>query len=112
MVFGLLARKNKKPVWLAVGFFVMACIALIGGLAIAYRQLQLTTSPSVSSGVNSNVTQPAPSPTMINQQASKEINQESHGNGAVNAVVQGQVTVTNGPTTEHPSKPKQEQRKK
>lgn len=116
VVFGLLAKTKKKPTWLVAGFFALASVALIGGLAIGYFEVQHGNPPSHSKAVSSLPSKTNPEPAQSNQQVIGEINQNSTGTGAVNAGgVQGQVTVTIPPAEQSsdkptPKKPKQTQK--
>lgn len=110
LVFTVLSKKGKKPAWLAAGAFAMACVALVGGLTLAYYRVRAnpssTTAPSTAS-------QPSPAPGTVNQQAIGEIKQESSGAGAVNAagVQGGSVTVNNAPASPAPTSAQEKSRK-
>jgi len=83
LVFTVVARRSRGrgPAWIVRGFFAMAWVTLIGGLVLAYLQVQKATQP----------------PATVNQQHIDQVNQQSSGSGAVNAAgVQGSVTTNNG----------------
>jgi len=103
LVFTVLARKGKKPAWLAAGAFAMACVALAGGLILAYFRVRTNPNPS-STTTPSTASQPSPVPGTINQQSVGEIKQESSGAGAVNAAGTqgGSVSVNNAPASPTP----------
>jgi hypothetical protein len=113
LVFTFLARKGKKPAWLAAGAFAMACLALAGGLILAYFRARANPNPSSSTTTPGTVSQPSPASSTVNQQAIEEIKQESSGAGAVNAagVQGGSVTVNNAPASLTPPSPQEKSRK-
>jgi hypothetical protein len=94
LVFRLVAKKGKKPQWLASGAYVMAFLALAGGITLAYFRIRATASQTPPSSTSPS--QP-PAASTANQQNIGEIKQQSSGNAAVNAAgVQGPVTVNSG----------------
>ena len=112
LVFTFLARKGKKPAWLAAGAFAMACLALVGGLTLAYFRVRTNPSPA-STTAPSTPSQPSPAPGTVNQQSIEKINQKSSGVGAVNAagVQGGSVTVNNAPVSATPASPQEKSKK-
>jgi len=108
LVFTFLARKGKKPAWMSAWAYAMACTALVGGLVLGYFRVRENSSPHLPAAASQPA--PAPAPATTNQQAIGEINQQSTGNGAVNAAgVQGPMTVNNSTTplpSPHPEKSK------
>lgn len=93
-VFSAVAKRKqaRELAWIAKGIFVMACIALLGGLVVAYGQAK-RDGPS--------------KPATVNQQQIDQINQQSSGNGAVNATgVQGSITTGNRATGDNSAKTK------
>ena len=44
LVFSFVGSKKKKPDWLPIGAYVMAVVALVGGIFIAYRQENQSTA--------------------------------------------------------------------
>ena len=106
LVFGFLAKKGKKPQWLAIGAYVMALIALAGGLVLAYLRANPSASQTRAFPVGAS---PTPISSVVNQQNIGQIKQQSSGIGAINtAGVQGQVTVNQGtpPATATPRRRK------
>ena len=104
IVLSVLAGKNRarKPAWMIGVIFAMACAALVGGLFLAYLQVQKAAQP----------TKAGPSPATVNQQHIDQINQQSSGSGAVNAAgVQGSVTTNNAATGEDSTKTKKKMAK-
>ncbi len=92
LVFTIVAKRGKKASWLTTGAFAMACIALVGGLTLAYFRIRAAPAPTLPGTAR----QPTPLPSSVNRQAIGEIKQESSGAGAVNAAgVQGRITVNN-----------------
>lgn len=84
VVFSVVAQKSRttKAGWMTTGAFLMACIALVGGLLLAYLTAQ-----------NKN-------PPVDNQQQFGKVQLKSSGNGAVNAAgVQGGSIMTNNGAT-------------
>jgi hypothetical protein len=88
LVFAFLAKVKGKnsPRWPALVAVTMAVVALVGGLALAYRQ---GSSPSPAQ------TQPGPPPAPAKQQTNQKIEQTTSGPGspAVQGV-QGDVNIT------------------
>src|SRR6476646_1846980 len=83
LVFTVLARKGKKPAWMAAGAFAMACLALAGGLTLAYLRVRMNPNPALNTAP-STANQPSSAAGTVDQQAIGEIKQESSGAGAVN----------------------------
>lgn len=112
LVFTFLARKGKKPAWLAAGAFAMACVALAGGLTLAYFRVRTSPNPA-STTAPSTASQPSSAPGTVNQQAIGEIKQESSGAGAVNSAGMqgGSVTVNNAPANPTPTSPQEKSKK-
>jgi hypothetical protein len=88
LVFSLLAklkRRNERR-WLFPAMIAMAGIALLGGLGLAYTQLQGSSAAVVA--------QPSPTPTPVQRQVNQGL-QRSSGPGSPNVQgVQGDVTIT------------------
>lgn len=99
LVFSFLSNKGKKLPWLAKCGFAMACVALIGGLIVAYYRVR----PSPTSFI--------PAKT-VNEQNIGNIDQQSTGNGSINAAgVQGQMTVNkSGPASPTPASKREKKR--
>jgi hypothetical protein len=102
LVFSCLAKVKKQDElrWLSPVAIVLAAVALIGGLALAYVQ---TPKPPASAVQPSNT--PPPS-----RQQNNKVQQSSSGNGSPNVQgVQGDVTITmdqsNGKTDTKGKKP-------
>ena len=112
LVFTFLAKKGKKPAWLAAGAFGMACVALAGGLTLAYFRVRTNPNPA-STTAPSTASQPASAPGTVNQQSIGEIKQKSSGAGAVNAagVQGGSVTVNNAPASPTPASAQEKNKK-
>jgi hypothetical protein len=89
LVFGLFAKLKQRDErrWLFSLAIVMAFIALLGGLGLAYLQIQGT-----SAAVSTQRSNSAPAPV---QQQTNQIQQTSTGPGSPNVQgVQGSVTIT------------------
>jgi hypothetical protein len=88
LVFGYLAKakKSKNARWLGFAAVAMAVIALVGGLALAYKQVTPPLPTQTQSG--------AP-PAATKQQTNQKIEQTTSGQGspAVQGV-QGDVNIT------------------
>lgn len=90
LVFGLFAKFKQRDQrrWLFLAAILMAFIALLGGLSLAYVQIRGTVT-AVSSTQKSST---APSPA---QQQTNQVQKTSSGPGSPNVQgVQGDVTIT------------------
>lgn len=90
LVFGFLAKvkSSSERRWVAPAAMFLACTALLGGLGIAYRQVELLkkSPPPV------NAVQP---PDAQKKQTNSQVQQTSTGTGSSNVQgVQGDVTIS------------------
>jgi hypothetical protein len=88
LVFGCLARakRNDERRWLSPAAVILALVALVGGLLIAYRQAPKPAPQPIQA------IQPQPP---AKQQSNSKVQQTSTGEGSPNVQgVQGDVTIT------------------
>jgi hypothetical protein len=83
LVFAYLARvkKSKQHRWIVPSAMIMASVALVGGLTLAYYRVHAAAKPSAQ-----------PSPAPVKQ---RSVQQKSSGPGSPNVQgVEGDVTIT------------------
>lgn len=94
LLFGALARAKRKDErrWILPTALIAACVALVGGLSLAYRDVaHRATKP------NASATAIAPAQKLTSQQQNDHSQQSSTGDSSPNIQgIQGSVSVTYG----------------
>lgn len=94
LIFGLIARVKRKDEkrWLLPSVLIAAAVALLGGLGLAYRDVERQTEATVPTPISTPVPALVPSPIPIKQEIGS-VKQKSSAPCSPNVVTVGKVSV-------------------